>query len=280
MVKLMSSALSVCLLFGALDSSRAQNQSQGPPPPPKVLVVFREFLKPGKAGMTHEKAESAFVQAYTSAKWPTHYLAADSLSGKPRSLFFTGYDSFEAWEKDAQAVQKNAALSGMLQQASASDGDLLSDVDGGTLAFREQYSLRPRSDIPHMRYFEISRFHVRSGHERDWDTLVKMVMAAFDKIPDAHWATYEAVYGSQGGTFLVFTPMKSAADIDRSFAQGKQFEVAMGEEGMRKFAELSAAAIESTESNLFIFNPRMSYVSEDWVKADPNFWNRNAPGSR
>jgi hypothetical protein len=35
-------------------------------------------------------------------------------------------------------------------------------------------------------------------------------------------------------------------------------------------------AIESNESNLFMFNPKMSYVSDDWVKADPEFWKPKA----
>jgi hypothetical protein len=47
---------------------------------------------------------------------------------------------------------------------------------------------------------------------------------------------------------------------------------AMGEDGMKKLEELSAASIESSETNLFAFNPKMSYVSDDWVKADPDFW--------
>src|SRR5712664_3428914 len=50
--------------------------------------------KPGKSGAAHERTESAFVQAMKRAKWPTHYLAVESLSGKSRALFLTGYDSF------------------------------------------------------------------------------------------------------------------------------------------------------------------------------------------
>ena len=240
--------------------------------PPKVLNVTREYTKPGKSGAIHEKSEGAFVQARRAAKWPTHYLAMDSLSGKPRSLFFTAYDSFEAMEKDALATQKNASLSAALDRAGLDDGELLSEIDMGDFAFREEYSLRPGADMPHMRYFEISAFHVRPGHEKDWDTLVKMYKAAFEKIPDAHWTTYEAVYGRTGGTYIVITPMKSTSEIDRSFAQGKQFEAAMGEEGMKKLGELSAASLESSETNLFAFNPRMSYVWDEWVKADPDFW--------
>ena len=264
--------LGAYLLLGGLSIVAAQQKSEAVSPPPKVLFIFREFLKPGKGGMPHEKAESAFVQAFTSAKWPTHYLAVNSLSGKPRALFLTGYDSFEAWEKDSLAAQKNAVLSAALDRASVADGELLSDADAGAFAYREEYSLRAPVDIPHMRYFEISVFHVRPGHEKDWDDAVKLVMAAYEKIPDVHWATYQGVYGSPGATYLVFTPMKSASEIDRAFTQGKQFEAAMGEEGMKKLGELSAAAIESSQSNLFVFSPKMSYVRDEWIKADPEFW--------
>jgi hypothetical protein len=267
MKRFMRFLLGLSLLFGGLGTAAAQENA-----PPKVLNIIREFLKPGKGGSTHDKAESAFVQAFSRAKWPTHYLAVDSLSGKPRALFLIGYDSFEAWEKDSQATQKNATLGAALERAALADGELLSDVDGGSFVFSEEYSLRAQVDIAHMRYFDISLFHVRPGHHKDWDDLVKLVIAAYDKIPDAHWATYEAVYGQEGGTYLVFTPMKSASEIDHSFVQGKQFEAALGADGMKKLGELEAAAIESSQSNLFQFNPRMSYASDEWVKADPDFW--------
>ena len=244
--------------------------------PPKVLVITREFTKPGKSGTQHEKTESAFVQAMTQAKWPTHYLAVESLSGKARALFLTGYDSFAAWEKDTLATEKNTTLSAALDRAWAADGELLSETDGGAFAFREEYSLRPQVDIPHMRYFEISVYQVRHGHEKDWEEIVKMVTAAYEKIPEVHWATYAAVYGSPDNTYVIFNPMKSAEEIDKSFAQGKEFEAAMGEAGMKKLNELSAAAIESSQTNLFAFNPRMSYVSDDWIKADPEFWKPKA----
>ena len=264
------------LLFGWIGIVTAQEKPAGMPPPPKVLVIFREFLKPGKAGSTHEKSESAFVQVFTRAKWPTHYLAVDSLSGKPRSLFLTGYDSFDAWEKDNQATQKNAALSAALERAAAADGELLTDYDAGVFTLKEEYSLHVPVDIPHMRYFEITRFQVRPGHDKDFDELAKMYVAAYDKMPDVHWATFQGVYGPEGNTYLVFTPMKSASEIDKSFVTGKQVEAAMGAEGGKKAADLFAAAIETSQTNLFIFNPRISYVQDEWIKADPDFWKPKA----
>ena len=258
------------LVVGSFGMAAAQEQ---PMPPPKVLTVTREFVKPGKGGVVHDKAESAFVQAFARAKWPTHYLAMNSVSGKPRVLFLTGYDSFEAWEKDINAANKNAALSGALDHAAVADGELLDSVDGGAWAYREDYSLRAPVDIPHMRYFEISVYRVKPGHRKDWDDGMKIVLAAYQKAsPDTHWACYEAAYGAPEGTYVFITPMKSAAEIDRAFAQNKDFMSAMGEDSMKKLEELSAASIESSESNLFMFNPKMSYVSDDWVKADPDFW--------
>lgn len=260
--------LGLYLLLGGLSMAVAQEQV----PPPKVLSVIREFVKPGKSGAPHEKAESAFVQAMTRAKWPTHYLAVSSISGKSRVLFLTGYDSFEAWEKDVLATQANTTLSAAIDRAAVADGDLLSDFDASALVYSDEYSLRSTVDIPHMRYFEIALYRVREGHDADWDAIVKMVKAAYEKIPDAHWAVFHAQYGQEGNTYVVFTPMKSASEIDKGFAQSKQFMANMGEDGMKKFSELVSGAIEFSQRNLFSFTPAMSYVADEWIKADPDFW--------
>jgi hypothetical protein len=269
-----ASLLGVSLLLGCVVAAVAQMNQ-----PPKVLVVSREYLKPGRAGSTHEKAESGFVQAFARAKWPTHYLAMDSLSGKTRALFFTGYDSFEAWEKDAMAGQRNATLSAALEHAAAVDGDLLDSTDGGTWIYREDESLRAPVDLPRMRYFEISSYHVRPGHQMDWEEAVKLVKGAYEKgVPDAHWAMYENVYGHAGGTYVVIIPLKSAAEIDQNFMHDKDFEAAMGHDGMKKLEDLLAAGVDTSEHNLFVLNPRMSYVSEDWIKED-EFWKPKAPSA-
>ena len=272
MRKLAGLLLGSFLLIGAVSIAAAQETT----PPPKVLSILREFVKPGKAGAVHEKSESAFVQAMTRAKWPTHYLAVNSVTGKPRVLFLTGYDSFEAWEKDVMAEDKNATLSAAIEKANVADGELLSEVDSSALVYSDEFSLRAAVDIPHMRYFEVSVYRVRPGHDHDWDTIVKMVKDAYETIPDVRWATYHTVYGQEGNTYVVFTPLKSAAEIDQDSARSKKFMANMGEDGMKKFGELLAAAIEFSQHNLFSFSPKMSYVSDEWIKADPDFWKPKA----
>jgi hypothetical protein len=246
--------------------------------PPKVLVIQREFVKPGKNGAVHERSESAFVHAMAAAKWPTHYFAAQSLSGRPRVLFFIGYDSFEAWEKDNQATEKNATLSAALDHANLADGELLASYDSGVYTYRPDLSLRPDSvDVRYMRYFEITVFIVKPGHMHEWEELVKMYTSGFEKsVPHAHWATFESMYGADnGGRFIVFNLMKSLAEVDTGMGDGKQFMSGMSDSEKKKLSELTAACVESTQTNLFAFNPKMSYPSEDWIKADP-FWKPKA----
>ena len=113
----------------------AQDKPQGSSIP-KVLTITREYTKPGKAGMVHDKAESAFIQAMSRAKWPTRYIGMTSLSGKQRALFLTQYESFEAWEKDSAAVEKNLAFSAALDRALMADGELLESIRASSFSTR------------------------------------------------------------------------------------------------------------------------------------------------
>jgi hypothetical protein len=264
----------MCFVFTGLMVGMGVAVAQEMPAPPKVLVIQREMLKPGRAGATHLKTESAFVQAMTAAKWPTHYFAAESLSGLSRALFFIGYPSFAAWEKDNQDTAKNATLSAAFDHATLVDGEQLTEYSSGTFLFNEKSSLGANVDIPHMRYFEISQFRVRPGHEKDWDDLVKLYKSSYEKaVPSAKWAVFDSMYGAEnGGLHLVFIPMRSLAEVDQSLLDGKKFEAALGESGLKKLGELSAACLESSQTNLFQFNPKMSYPAEEWIKADPEFW--------
>ena len=269
-------------LAGGLSVGFAQTTSDGDTSPPKVLVIQREMLKPGRAGNTHVKTESAFVQAMTAAKWPTHYFGMESMSGVSRALFFSGYASFGDWEKDNLAMSKNATLTAAMDHASFVDGEQLDQFSSSVWLYQEESSLRANEvDVAKMRYFELTQFKVRPGHEKDWADLVKLYKGAFEKaVPDEHWAVFQSYYGNDnGGLYLVIIPMQSLAEVDASLANSKKFVSALGGEGMKKVGELSAAAIESTQTNLFAFNPKMSYPSERWIQVDPGFWKPKPAGA-
>jgi len=200
-----------------------------------------------------------------------------SLTGKQRALFLTRFDSFEAWEKDNAAVAKNPALAAGLDRAGFSDGDLLDSMDQAVFYFRESMSLRPMADISKMRYLDITAFKIRGGKGKDWEELVKLAKEGYGKgDPDAHWGTFELVYGGDNGTYLVLTARKSLSEVDHGFAIEKQINSAIGEANGKKMDELFASCVESVQSQLFAFNPAMSYPADEWIKSDPDFWQPKA----
>jgi len=255
-------------------AASAQDQS-ATAPPPKVLQIIVESLKPGQGGSPHIKSESAFVQAFKNANWQTHYFGMDALSGPSRAVFFVPFDSFDAWQKEIDATAKNSTLSAALDTATVADGALLNSYETSAYVLRDDLSLRAPVPRDHFHYVEIELFRIRPGHEKDWDDLVKMYVAAYEKIPTAHWAAFQKIYGTESGSrFIAVIPMKSMSEADQELLDGTSVMKAVGEDQLRKMRELTAATVESSESNIFAVNPKMSYPFDSWVKADPTFWNQ------
>jgi hypothetical protein len=268
--------LSAVCFFGAnAPSTWAQDngaQNNGVDGPPKILVIQREMLKPGKAGAMHMKSEAAFIHAMANAKATPRYLAMTSLSGQSRALFFSGYSSLDAWEQENKSINKDAVLSAALDRATVADGDLLTEYAQSVWLRRDDLSMN-MSNLQGDRYMEITQYMVRPGHRHEWEELVKLVMEGYKKgIPDANWVMFEQLYGTNGNAFLVIGKLKSMTEADQHLGSQKQFGDAVGEDGMKKIGELEAACVESEQTNLFAFEPKMSYPPEAWTKAEPDFW--------
>jgi hypothetical protein len=241
-------------------------------PTNKVLVIAREYTKPGRDHSAHEKTEAAFVSASAASKAASHYYAATSLSGPQRALFFYSYPSFAAWEAENKGIDQDATLSSALDSANIADGDMLSSSDASVWLRRDDISLNPGFRVG-ARYEEITQIRVKPGHRKDWDDFVKLVVAGYTKgVPEAHWGAYEEAYGTPGDGYIFITTVKSGADLDGEFASGKRFEAAVGPDGLKKLDELAAACIESEQTNLFQIDPKMSYPPDALVKAEPDFW--------
>jgi hypothetical protein len=274
------------VLFGLslalVSTGIAVAQDSTPTKPPAVLQITREWFKPGKTGMVHDKSEAAFVTAMNKGKLQGHYVALNSLSGKARALYITRYPSFEAWEADSKLVEKDASLSAELDRDAEADGTLLDGLDQAVFTYDEALSYHPHSDISHARYYEITVFHMRPGHHKDWYEVTKMYKDALDKASSsAHWATYEVAYGNEAGTFISLTARNSMTEIDQDMANFKKvMEAAGGDEGMAKLDALFGQAVDSSRTELFSVNPKQSYAEEAWIKADPDFWKPKAAAAK
>lgn len=262
-------------LFGATClavSAAARVTAQEPPPPPKILQIYREEVKPGK-GPAHEKVEAGWPAAFAKANWPTTYLALTSMTGPSEAWFITGFDSFAAWEKDAKAVEGNKALSAELDALTEKDGELLSGGSGVVLSHREDLSNPPGVDLSKIRYFRIATFRVRSGHDNDFVSAVKIVRDAYSKTKTAlPWAVYQVTAGMPGPTYMVWIPMRSLAELDATMKASKAIQEAEGEEGQKALAKAASDGYASVSQNIYAVSPKMSYPPREWVARDPEYW--------
>jgi hypothetical protein len=246
-------------------------------PSAKLLVISREYTKPGKDGAPHQAVEGAYPKALAAGKVPNHYYAAVSLSGPPRVLFFHGYDSYAEWADQRQGT--DPALASTLARTTAADGDLLSSKDYSVWAKRDDLSLNPGFRVG-ARVEVIIQYRVRPGHAEEFEDLVKLYTQGYEGVAGMHWGTYEEIYGSPGNTFLVIITHKAAAELDAEDENDKKFADALGAEGLKKLAALEASCLESKQADLFFIDPKMSYPNEKMLKADPEFWKSLQPAAR
>src|SRR5215469_7522620 len=199
----------------------------------RVLVIEREFTKPGKDGAVHEATEAGFIRAVQANKGNIHYIALTSLSGPNRALFVSGYSSMAAVEAERKAMPQAAQVA--MDKAMVSDGEVLSQTDASIWLRRDDLSTNVSGPPVGMRYLEVSEYVVKPGHVHEFEELAKKYVEAAKNIPEFHWTAFQLAYGhSEAPTFLVFTALKSGGEADAEFMAGKKFADAVGEDGMKK----------------------------------------------
>jgi hypothetical protein len=268
----------LCLLFtgiGLAGSGLANAQDAKPNlAPPNVLVVEVEMLKPGMAGMAHQKTESAFVQAMQKAKSPEHYFAASSMSGPSRALFFLPYDSFADWEKSNAGMMNDSTLVADFDSAMQADGKLLDSFSTLVFRYEPDMSISPNVDLAEMRYVEITVIDIKPGHEAEWKELAKLHNEVYGQVPNTHFAMWEEYFGNEGGVYIATMPLKSMAEIDEHRAAAMKAWAATGTDKKKRMGELEASAFASIHTNLYSMDPKMSYPPDRWKTASPDFWGK------
>jgi hypothetical protein len=249
-------------------------QDAGPMGPPKVLYTTREFVKPGKV-MAHGKSEAAMASAMAAAKSPMYALAMSSITGEPRVVFLQGFNNMADVETTYMSAMKLPGLEAKLDAMNETDGAFVESANSAVWRLREDLSSKSMINIADMRMAQLVQVETKPGYGVEFEKVAKRVIGAWGKTdPSYSAAVYEMAYGqSTGSVFLIILPMKSMAYLDKVHDEHDAFVKALGEEDLKGDREIARNAYLSSQSNLFVFSPRMSYAPESWVKADPTFWN-------
>ncbi len=258
-------------------STAFQAAAQPPMGPPKVLSIFREDIKPAR-GAAHEKVETGYVRAAQKAKWPVYYIAMTAVYGGSDAWFLTGYDSFAALQKDHENAEKNTQFAADNERMDALDAEFRTSQRSIVCVLNEELSYGSSVDISQMRFFSVNTVRVRPGHDQEYREARKILVDALKKAnADAHSAVYSVTAGMPSGTYLLFTSRKSLAELDPNPAMGKAVQDAMGEDNTKKRQKLLAESVISTETSIYAFSPKMSYVPKEWAKTGGDFWTPKPP---
>jgi hypothetical protein len=275
MKKTLLSLFAICLFVSTAFEARAQGG-----PPPKVLSIFREEIKAGRSA-AHESLETGYVQASQKAKWPVYYLAMTAEFGGSDAWYVTAYESFAAMAKDRTESRKNAQLSAEYDRLDAKDAEFRTGQRSIVCSLNEELTIGGSFDVSQMRYFAVNTVRVRPGHDQEYQEARKMLMDAVKKAdPNAHSVFYAVRAGMPGGTYLIFTPRKSLAEMDPNPTIAKAVQDALGDDGAKKRQKLIADSVISTETTIYGFSPRMSYVSKEWVKSGGEYWAPKPPPAK
>ena len=203
-----------------------------------------------------------------------------ALTGPNEAWFLTGLGSWAELEKNIKAEEANEALTAEVQKISAQDGELLNSSNTVVARLVPEMSYQPKTNLAAMRYMQVTLFRLKPGHGRNFVNTWKEVVAAHEKAKmDEHWAYYAVTSGMPSPTYVYFQATKSLADIDQAgpMHEADAYRNAVGEDGRTRQQEVTQSAVEWTQSLLFAFTPKMSYVPKAWVDADPAFWAPKPP---
>jgi hypothetical protein len=263
---------SVAGLFLALAGSLAALAQTPAVPPPNILNIQMDNIKPYVEG-PYDKLASEYPDLSRQLKDPTHVVGMEALTGSPRAIYVTGYDSFEALQKNEEWLVGDEATGAKFDALDARVAPYLSEVHYTIWHYRPDLSNNVAgADIPHSHYWEMIIFHMRPGHNKQFGELTKLYCDANLKIgQNIPWATYEGLAGVTDA-YLVLVPMTSLKDQDTALAHRTDFGAALGDEGVAQMSKLSEESVASLEDNIWMVIPEWSYVEKSWIEADPQFW--------
>lgn len=269
-------ALAIGLFLAGMAPLPAQvSEPQEESPAPRVLMVVREQIKEGRES-AHTKSEEAWPRLFQKGNVPLHYLGMTAESGPSEAWFLEPYDSFAAMEK-VRADLGRSPLAPELAVANAGDGELRTGSRTLLAVFRGDLSFHPAeamAAMPKCRHMGVTVLRIKYGHDAELAQLAHMLIAGDEKSSSGQPVlSYQVVSGGPSGTYLLFSPMDSLASMDAGPARSAAARQAMGDRDQKHFDALAPEVVQSSESLLFAFEPRMSYVSKEFAAGDPEYWN-------
>jgi hypothetical protein len=203
------------LVVAAMASANAALAQSLPTSQPNYLQIYREEVKVGRAA-EHEKVEAGWPAAYEKAKDPYTYIALTSMTGPGEAWFISPFESHAAMA-DSLAREDEPSLGASLGRLQRADAEVINGFRSIWARGRKDLSYGAYPETAKQRFYEITIFRVRPGHEQGFEAAAKAYGAAAKRgAPDTSYRVYEVMAGLPSPTYLVFSSVTSYGAFDKA----------------------------------------------------------------
>lgn len=253
--------------------TRGNILAQGmPTSQPGILNIFVESVKPGMDA-AHAANEAGWPAAYAKANSPWNYLALSSMTGDAEVWFVSPYASFAAEGESMKETEAKPALGSELDRLWAADGQYLSGTRSFQAMARPDLSYGTFPDLAMVRFYDITMFRIRIGHEQSWEATAKLYMEQVKKFaPGMSYRIYQVSAGMPGGYYMIMSSVTDYAQYDNVMATDQAMFGKVSPKDMATLQQSMANDVQIVITNRFRVSPSMSYVSAETKAKAPDFW--------
>ncbi len=254
------------LLAVCAGSALAQGLTDVPP----ILQLIR---KPGTQG-------NGTIRPYAQARAAVDAIGMATITGVPETWNIELHQTFAEIEDLDRAIASSAVGAGTPAYPQVGSDELLAPARTMVLLYQPGWSYRPQEAvrrIAHARYFEVSVYRMQAGSEADLGELMKLRRHEMDSVNlDRPDLVYRVVSGAPSGMYLILAPLVTLRVMDDGVAKLPVYgePLAAAEAAAAKVA---ASKELSREHLLLRVEPSQSYVSDDFVSGEREFWRGKTP---
>ena len=263
--KLTMLALFMCAFCWA---TAAQDQ----PKVPKLLILEREEIKPGKV-TAHTQAANRFVQIAEKNQAGVYRVGGMAIAGNTNEIFYLSFaDSYADYERNVDFPQPMAAE---LVNLEAQTGDVHNSQRTVIAEFVPALSYRPEAHtaaLNNAKRVNLFILRTRPGTYDQVQQIGKLYVDGYKKagISEEYWLAYSVRAGMPTDTWIFIEALPSLAALDRNLEE--RFMKAVGEENLQKIGSISKEAVLSEESFIVGVDPTVSRPTKEMLAANPSWW--------
>lgn len=216
---------------------------------------------------TGSGAGTGLVRRYAAAGMQLNVLGVNSLTGSSESWLIEAHNSFESIE---------ASLLASANELPLAVSDSLPLSASAIATYRSELSYRPQEAVaalPRARYLSVSVCRIRGGADFEFAELIRFRRRALDAANiDRPEVAFQVISGAPAGTFVFVMPLASLKVLDQGFGRLPLYTTADSDAGGTAHRKLVGEVELYREQRLYVIDPKISYVSDDFANENTEFW--------